>query len=116
MNTVKGSVLAALQAKSPFNPVAFSNGTGVPIEQVLSALRKLRIEGRVTGSGRGLYDYVPGSIPVPSSRHDRNKAERVRRERAQRAAANAMPTLSLVRWAQINSPTSVWAYAARSAA
>lgn len=116
MTTVKGSVLAALQAKSPFNPVAFSNGTGVPIEQVLSALRKLRIEGRVTGSGRGLYDYVPGSVAAPSSRHDRNKAERARRERAQRAAANAMPTLSLVRWAQINSPTSVWAYAARSAA
>ena len=50
------------------------------------------------------------------ARYTAKHAERVSRERQQaRIAANTTPTLPLVQWALINSPTSVWAYAARSA-
>lgn len=112
---VKAALLDAVQAAPHIDPAQFAETTGTPLKQVLRALRKLRTEGRVTGKGCGPYAYVPESVPVHSSIHDLHKAARARRAREQRAAVAAMPTLPLVQWAQINSPTSVWAYAARSA-
>lgn len=50
------------------------------------------------------------------ARYREKNGDRIRQKRQEaRAAINAMPTLPLVQWAQINSPASVWAYAARSA-
>jgi len=50
------------------------------------------------------------------ARYQAKNGARIRQQaKDRRAAANAMPTLPIVQWALINSPTSVWAYAARSA-